>query len=114
MNVNVADDDVVVVVVVVVCRHRAGEALRQLQVWLGRHEGETAHFPVEVRFARGDDILLSPCYRQDSCYINIIAYRPYGREPQRERYWAAYEAIMRENGGRPHWAKVGQEPVPTL
>ncbi|XP_042189667.1 L-gulonolactone oxidase [Callorhinchus milii] len=86
--------------------HRAGEALRQLQVWLGRHEGETAHFPVEVRFARGDDILLSPCYRQDSCYINIIAYRPYGREPQRERYWAAYEAIMRENGGRPHWAKA--------
>lgn len=34
-----------------------------------------AHYPVEVRFTRGDDILLSPCFQRDSCYMNIIMYR---------------------------------------
>ena len=30
---------------------------------------------VEVRFVKGDDIYLSPCHGQDTCYINIISYR---------------------------------------
>ena len=34
-----------------------------------------AHYPVEVRITRGDDILLSPCFQRDSCYMNIIMYR---------------------------------------
>ncbi|XP_067844614.1 L-gulonolactone oxidase-like isoform X2 [Heptranchias perlo] len=85
---------------------QTGKALGQLKEWLERNPDVRAHFPVEVRFARGDEILLSPCYKQNSCFMNIIMYRPYGKELPRERYWAAYEQIMKRNGGRPHWAKA--------
>ncbi|XP_048457351.1 L-gulonolactone oxidase [Rhincodon typus] len=81
-------------------------ALEQLKNWLDSNPNVQAHFPVEVRFVRADDILLSPCYKQDSCFINIIMYRPYGKEVPREQYWAMYEEIMKRNGGRPHWAKA--------
>ena len=33
------------------------------------------YFAVEVRFVKKDDIFMSPCYEQDVCFINIIAYR---------------------------------------
>ncbi|XP_038673346.1 L-gulonolactone oxidase [Scyliorhinus canicula] len=85
---------------------QTGTALEQLKDWLDNNPNMRAHFPVEVRFVRADDILLSPCYKQDSCYINIIMYRPYGKEVPREGYWAMYEEIMKRNGGRPHWAKA--------
>ncbi|XP_067901718.1 L-gulonolactone oxidase isoform X2 [Heterodontus francisci] len=81
-------------------------ALEQLKEWLDSNPNVRAHFPVEVRFVRADDILLSPCYKQDSCFMNIIMYRPYGKELPRERYWAMYEEIMKRNAGRPHWAKA--------
>ncbi|XP_014743664.1 PREDICTED: L-gulonolactone oxidase-like [Sturnus vulgaris] len=51
------------------------EALLELQAALERNPGVVAHFPVEIRFSRRDEILLSPCFRRDSCYINIIMYR---------------------------------------
>nr|AGQ16462.1 gulonolactone oxidase [Fluvitrygon signifer] len=85
---------------------KTGALLRQLKEWLDRNPKVRAHFPVEIRFARADEIFLSPCYKQDSCFINIIMYRPYGKEVPRKRYWAKYEEIMRKNGGRPHWAKA--------
>ena len=64
------------------------------------------HFPVEVRFVQADEIYLSPASGRDSCYINVIMYRPYGKHVEYQSYWDAYEKIMREAGGRPHWAKV--------
>jgi len=67
-----------------------------------------AHFPIEVRFVKGDDILLSPAYGQDVCFIGIIMYRPHGREIPREKYWQGFERIMFQLGGRPHWAKTHQ------
>ncbi|XP_043919322.1 L-gulonolactone oxidase-like [Protopterus annectens] len=82
------------------------EAILELKAWLEENPKVVAHFPVEVRFARSDDILLSPCYQKDSCYMNIIMYRPYGKDVPRERYWLAYEDIMRKYEGRPHWAKA--------
>ncbi|MEL6342983.1 MAG: D-arabinono-1,4-lactone oxidase [Myxococcota bacterium] len=63
------------------------------------------HLPIEVRFVAGDEIWMSPCYQQDSCYIGIIAYMPYGATPEHEAYFADYEHIMTRFGGRPHWAK---------
>ena len=30
---------------------------------------------VEVRFVKRDDIYMSPCYEQDTCFINVISYR---------------------------------------
>ena len=76
------------------------------------------HFPVEVRFVQADEIYLSPASGRDSCYINVIMYRPYGKHVEYQSYWDAYEKIMREAGGRPHWAKVRNhtffcKPVPT-
>ncbi|NP_001088534.1 uncharacterized protein LOC495407 [Xenopus laevis] len=82
------------------------DALMQLKGWLEKNPHVVAHFPVEVRFARGDDILMSPCYHQDSCYMNIIMYRPYGKDVPHQEYWVEYENIMKKVGGRPHWAKA--------
>lgn len=58
-----------------VCREKTKEALLELKAVLETHPKMVAHFPVEVRFTRGDDILLSPCFQRDSCYMNIIMYR---------------------------------------
>lgn len=65
-----------------------------------------AHFPIEVRFAAQDDILLSPCYKRTSCYIGIITYLPY-QQPQKDyqTLFQGFDAIALELGGRPHWAK---------
>ncbi|KAM4694731.1 L-gulonolactone oxidase-like [Discoglossus pictus] len=82
------------------------DALLQLKSWLEINPQVVAHFPVEVRFARGDDILLSPCYQRNSCYMNIIMYRPYGKDVPHQQYWLEYENIMKRVGGRPHWAKA--------
>ncbi|XP_023780129.1 L-gulonolactone oxidase-like [Cyanistes caeruleus] len=85
---------------------RTKEALLELRAALEGNPGIAAHFPVEIRFSRRDEILLSPCFRRDSCFINVILYRPYGKDIPRFRYWELYEGIMRKHGGRPHWAKA--------
>lgn len=81
-------------------------ALYQLKEWLAKTPGTYAHFPVEVRFVKQEDFYLSPSHGHNSCYINIIMYRPYGRKVPYEMYWDAYEKIMTNVGGRPHWAKA--------
>ena len=60
------------------------------------------HFPVECRYAKGDDIWLSPAYGRDSAYIAIHMYKgmPY------EDYFHAMERIFLRYGGRPHWGKM--------
>mmetsp|Transcript_18022 Transcript_18022/g.54176 ORF Transcript_18022/g.54176 Transcript_18022/m.54176 type:complete len:291 (-) Transcript_18022:119-991(-) len=80
-------------------------ALKDLKFFI-EHEQLNVHFPVEVRFVKGDDIFLSPCYGRDSCYIGVIMYRPYGGQVDYRRYFAGYERIMARHGGRPHWAKA--------
>uniref|UniRef100_A0A8U8AXI3 L-gulonolactone oxidase n=1 Tax=Geospiza parvula TaxID=87175 RepID=A0A8U8AXI3_GEOPR len=51
------------------------EALLELKAALDGDPGIGAHFPVEIRFCRRDQIPLSPCFQRDSCYINVIMYR---------------------------------------
>ncbi|XP_072842189.2 L-gulonolactone oxidase [Pogona vitticeps] len=82
------------------------EALLELKEVLENNPKVVAHYPVEVRFTREDDFLLSPCFQRDSCYLNIIMYRPYGKDVPHLDYWLAYEGIMKKFGGRPHWAKA--------
>lgn len=55
-------------------RQNVGVVLSELKTWIETSRFP-AHFPVEVRFVKADNIYLSPCYMQDSCYINIIMYR---------------------------------------
>ncbi|KAK1957453.1 L-gulonolactone/D-arabinono-1,4-lactone oxidase [Colletotrichum sublineola] len=112
--------------------HRGPEALARLSSWLNRlppdhpayvphgipfsAEGLYVHAPVEVRVSDtsraspfGDDgrPYLDPT-RPDgpTLYLNATLYRPYHADPPcRARYYEAFEWLMRELGGRPHWAK---------
>ncbi|XP_076346297.1 L-gulonolactone oxidase-like isoform X2 [Tachypleus tridentatus] len=87
-------------------RDQTGSVLWKLQEWLDKTSDVYAHFPVEVRFVKKDDLYISPSYGQDTTYINIIMYKPYNKDIPYQQYWAAYEEIMRIAGGRPHWAKA--------
>nr|VFK47420.1 MAG: L-gulonolactone oxidase [Candidatus Kentron sp. TC] len=80
------------------------DALRGIRDLIAE-KGYYAHLPIEVRFARGDDIWLSPCQGRDSCYIGVIAYMPHGRPPRHEAYFADFEKLMATFSGRPHWGK---------
>nr|CEL16052.1 probable L-gulonolactone oxidase [Kibdelosporangium sp. MJ126-NF4]CTQ93978.1 probable L-gulonolactone oxidase(EC:1.1.3.-) [Kibdelosporangium sp. MJ126-NF4] len=58
--------------------------------------------PVEVRVAAADDIWLSTAYQRDSAYFAIHQYpgMPY------LEYFDAFERIVAQVGGRPHWGKM--------
>lgn len=59
------------------------------------------NFPFEVRFVAADDIPMSPTYGRDSAYLGAyVASRGWA-----EGYFADFEALISEHGGRPHWGK---------
>ncbi len=60
------------------------------------------HFPIENRWVKGDDILMSPAYGRDSAYIACHVYNKKNNKP----YFEALEQIFRAYGGRPHWGKM--------
>lgn len=86
-------------------------------------DGLWVHAPVEVRISdasskrdRRYDVTgktetprpyLDPTVSDGpTLYLNATLYRPYNLDPPcRERYYQAFEYLMRELGGRPHWAK---------
>ncbi|KAG6163215.1 D-arabinono-1,4-lactone oxidase [Claviceps purpurea] len=109
--------------------HKGPEALRRLSSWLNHltpedpdyvphnipfsAEGLYIHAPMEVRVS---DTTLSPSKPRPyldptvtdgpTLYLNATLYRPYWRDPPcRDRYYEAFEWLMRDMGGRPHWAK---------
>ncbi|KJC65696.1 D-arabinono-1,4-lactone oxidase [Agreia bicolorata] len=59
-------------------------------------------FPIEVRFARGDDLWMSTAHGRDSGYIAVHRY--YREDPT--EYFEAVERIMLGYEGRPHWGKM--------
>jgi len=59
-------------------------------------------FPIEVRFAPGDDPWLSTAYERDSAYIAIHVYHG----SPHEDYFTSVESVMTAVGGRPHWGKM--------
>lgn len=75
--------------------------LTELRAWVDRHD-EALPFPVEVRFAAPDDIWLSTAYQRESGYIAIHQYH----RMSRGQYFSAFESIVAEHGGRPHWGKL--------
>ncbi|ESO97787.1 hypothetical protein LOTGIDRAFT_208933 [Lottia gigantea] len=86
-------------------REKTSYVLKEIQKWI-IDNNFPAHVPIEVRFVKGDDLYLSPAYGwKDTCYINIIMYTPFNKIVPREKYWKAFEKIMSDVGGRPHWAK---------
>lgn len=60
-------------------------------------------FPVEVRVAGADDIPLSTGFERENVYIAIHTAPS---SPWREEYFATFERIAGEAGGRPHWGKM--------
>jgi L-gulonolactone oxidase len=80
-------------------RARAAEAVRAVKAVLELHP---VSFPIELRFVRGDDALLSPASGRDSAYLAIHLFEgmPY-EAPFRE-----VEALLGSGfDGRPHWGK---------
>lgn len=59
-------------------------------------------FPVEIRSAPADDIALSTASDRDSLHL---AFHVPARADH-TGYFAGVEKVMREFGGRPHWAKM--------
>lgn len=101
------------------------EALTRLSAWFHGDEktagipmsskGVWVHSPIEVRVSdtttsrnvSGVRPFLDPtCADGPTLYLNATLYRPYGRDPPcRPKYYEAFEWLMRDLGGRPHWAK---------
>ena len=100
---------------------RGPEAIARMSAWLNRDDkiaqipvsskGVYVHAPIEVRVT--DTSKTEPRPYLDNTvpdgptlYLNATLYRPYGCDPPcRERYYEAFEYLMKELGGRPHWAK---------
>ncbi|KAL1900689.1 D-arabinono-1,4-lactone oxidase [Ceratocystis pirilliformis] len=104
------------------------EFLRRFSTWLNKlppsdpdymepnipysSDGLYIHSPVEVRVsdsrAKGAirPYLDTSMVDSPTLYVNATLYRPYDMDPDYLfRYYAAFEHIMTELGGRPHWAK---------
>lgn len=101
--------------------HHGPEALTRLSAWINGDEagsripfsskGLWVHAPIEVRVS--DTSATEPRPFMDNTpkdgptlYLNATLYRPYNRDPPcKDRYYEAFEWLMKELGGRPHWAK---------
>jgi L-gulonolactone oxidase len=88
----------------------AQACLQDLHAWLAREfadpNGLRPHFPIEIRFSESDDIWLSPSNGQQTCWIGIVQYKPYGLEVPFRELFERFETILLRHGGRPHWAKA--------
>lgn len=75
--------------------------LTELRAWFARTDAPVP-FPVEVRFTARDDVWLSTAYERDNAYVAVHQYHRMDPRP----LFAAFEAIVAEHQGRPHWGKV--------
>jgi L-gulono-1,4-lactone dehydrogenase len=82
-------------------RAAVGDVLLELRDWVDRHD-EALPFPVEVRFLAADDVWLSTAYQRDTAYVAVHQYH----RMEHARYFTAFEAIVAEHAGRPHWGKL--------
>lgn len=78
-------------------------ALRELRSVVERRH--RVSFPVEVRCASADDLMLSTASGRDSGYIAVHRYHRDDLASSQD-YFRDVEAIMIEHGGRPHWGKM--------
>lgn len=60
------------------------------------------HMPMEVRFVKADDIMISPANGRDCVYMAVHQFR--GMEYK--EYFAAVEKIFHKYNGRPHFGKM--------
>ncbi len=82
-------------------RAAVADVVLAVRDWLGRHRAPLT-FPLELRFTGADDIWLSTAHERENAYIAIHQYHrmdDYGA-------FAAFESIVAEHEGRPHWGKL--------
>jgi FAD-linked oxidoreductase len=77
------------------------ELFRELRGLPERH-GLKVSFPVEVRVAPADDVLLSTASGRDSAYIAVHMFKGTAYDP----YFREVEKLYDDVGGRPHWGKL--------
>ena len=82
-------------------RAAVGEVVRALRGWVDRHD-VSLPFPVELRFTGADDIWLSTGYERENAYVAVHQYH----RMDDGGVFAAFEAIVAEHEGRPHWGKL--------
>jgi len=87
----------------------ATQALNELKALFLKNTTHVS-LPVEVRYTKGDDIYMSPCYHQDSVWIAVHAYQ---QDPY-EEIFKECEKIFLKNEGRPHWGKLHWLSAETL
>ena len=101
--------------------HKGPEAITRLSSWLNGDRnasgipfdsrGLYVHAPIEVRVSDTSSTTPRPYLDNTtpdgpSLYLNATLYRPYDADPPcRERYYEGFEWLMKELGGKPHWAK---------
>lgn len=99
------------------------EAIRRLSQWMNGDQerscipfspkGLWVHCPIEVRVSDGSQTrqptraFLDPTSSSGpTLWLNATLYRAYNTDPVcRKRYYEAFEWLMKDLGGRPHWAK---------
>lgn len=72
-----------------------------LRTWIDAHH-VALPFPVEVRSTGADDVWLSTAYARENAYVAVHQYH----RMDDGGTFAAFEAIVREHEGRPHWGKL--------
>lgn len=77
------------------------EAIRELRSLIERRDYRVS-FPIEMRTAAADGLMLSTAHGRETGYI---AVHRYWRDPDRE-YFREAEAVLAAHGGRPHWGKM--------
>lgn len=97
------------------------EAIKRLSAWINGEAGSGipfsvkglyVHCPIEVRVSDTTlttsprPLLDNTCAEEPTLYLNATLYRPYLKDPPcTARYYEAFEWLMRDMGGKPHWAK---------
>ncbi|WP_432889556.1 D-arabinono-1,4-lactone oxidase [Kribbella sp. CA-245084] len=82
-------------------REHVVDVIRRLRDWIDT-SGSRIPFPIEVRVAAPDDIWLSTASGRETAYIAIHQYHRLPHDP----YFQAFENIVAEYDGRPHWGKL--------
>ena len=77
------------------------EAMRELRDLIERRRFKVS-FPIEVRTAAADALLLSTAHGRASGYIAVHRYW----RDRDDDYFAEAEAVLAAHGGRPHWGKM--------
>jgi L-gulonolactone oxidase len=90
-------------------REHVVEVIRRLRDWIDT-SGSRIPFPIEVRVAAPDDIWLSTASGRETAYIAIHQYHRLPHDP----YFRAFEEIVAEYDGRPHWGKLHTRSGPDL